>query len=314
MALFELDRGAPFYVAGHRGMVGSAVWRMLESRGFTKLVGRTSGELNLTDRQAVFDFMAEEGPRYVVLAAAKVGGILANDSFPVQFLTENLQIQLNVMDAALEHGVERLVFLGSSCIYPKNAPQPLKEEYLLTGYLEPTNDAYAVAKIAGIKHVQAVRKQYRMPWISVMPTNLYGPEDNYTDGESHVLAALVRRFIEAKSRGLSQVVNWGSGDPLREFLHADDLADAIVFLMENYDGDIPINVGSGEEYSIRELSALIGAAANFEGEISWDSSKPDGTPRKLLDSTLLRDLGWEPRYNLGEKIGSLIEEGNPRFL
>lgn len=282
MPLFELDKEAPFYIAGHRGMVGSAMWRLLESKGFTNLVGKTSKELDLKDRKAVFEFFAETKPKYVVLAAAKVGGILANDSYPVQFLSENLQIQVNVMDAALEHDVERLVFLGSSCIYPKDAPQPLKEEYLLTGPLEPTNEAYAIAKIAGIKQVQAVRKQYGKSWISVMPTNLYGPGDNYTEGESHVMAALIKRFVEAKRDNLPSVTNWGTGKPLREFLHVDDLAESIYHLLKTYDDPMPINIGSGEEISIKDLSDLIRKAVGYEGEVFWDASKPDGVMRKVL--------------------------------
>ena len=282
MPQFELDKEAPFYIAGHKGMVGSAMWRLLEAKGFKNLVGRTSKELDLKDRKAVFEFFAETKPKYVVLAAAKVGGILANDSYPVQFLSENLQIQVNVMDAALEHDVERLVFLGSSCIYPKDAPQPLREEYLLTGPLEPTNEAYAIAKIAGIKQVQAVRKQYGKSWISVMPTNLYGPGDNYTEGESHVMAALIKRFVEAKRDNLPSVTNWGTGKPLREFLHVDDLAESIYHLLETYDDPMPINIGSGEEISIKDLSDLIQKAVGYEGEVFWDESKPDGVMRKYL--------------------------------
>src|ERR1035437_7725366 len=232
----RLDRDAAFYVAGHRGLAGSAIWRHLGSQGFTNLVGRTSAELDLKDRDAVFSFLAETKPRYLVLAAARVGGLLANDTYPVDFLSDNLRIQVNVMDAAVEAGVERLLFLGSSCIYPRLAPQPIKEEYLLTGHLEPTNDAYAIAKIAGILQVQAVRRQYGRHWISAMPTNLYGPGDNFSPQRSHVLPALIRRFVEAKEAGAESVTNWGTGSPLREFLRVDDLADAIVFLLEHYDG------------------------------------------------------------------------------
>ena len=285
MPLFDLDKSAPFYIAGHKGMVGSAMWRLLESKGFTNLIGKTSKELDLKDRAAVFEFMREAKPRYVVLAAAKVGGILANDTYPVQFLSENLQIQVNVMDAALEHDVQRLVFLGSSCVYPKDAPQPLKEGYLLTGPLEPTNEAYAIAKIAGIKQVQAVRKQYGKSWISVMPTNLYGPGDNYTEGESHVMAALIKRFVDAKRDNLPSVTNWGTGKPLREFLHVDDLASCILHLMEDYDDATPINIGSGEEVSIRELSNLIKKAVGYRGVVHWDEEKPDGASVKRLQST-----------------------------
>lgn len=285
MQLFELDKTAPFYVAGHSGMVGSAIWRLLEREGFTTLLGRTSKELDLRDRASVFAFFEDFKPRYVVLAAARVGGILANDSKPVEFLSDNLQIQVNVLDAALEQDVERLVFLGSSCIYPKDAPQPLREEYLMTGPLEPTNEAYATAKIAGIKQVQAVRKQFGRHWISVMPTNLYGPGDNYTDGESHVMAALIKRFMEAKRKNLSSVTNWGSGKPFREFLHVDDLAKALVYLLNHYDSPEPINVGSGREVTIRQLSNIIQEAVGYSGRVSWDLDKPDGVFRKLLDTS-----------------------------
>lgn len=309
MPLFELDKEAPFYIAGHKGMVGSAMWRLLEAKGFTNLVGKTSKELDLKDRTAVLEFFAETKPKYVVLAAAKVGGILANDSYPVQFLSENLQIQVNVMDAALEHDVERLVFLGSSCIYPKDAPQPLKEEYLLTGPLEPTNEAYAIAKIAGIKQVQAVRKQYGKSWISVMPTNLYGPGDNYTEGESHVMAALIKRFVEAKRDNLPSVTNWGTGKPLREFLHVDDLAESIYHLLETYDDPMPINIGSGEEISIKELSDLIQKAVGYEGEVFWDESKPDGVMRKRLDAHLAPSRGEQSgsSLDLGHRLQELFQ-------
>ena len=308
MPLFELDKEAPFYIAGHKGMVGSAMWRLLEAKGFKNLVGKTSKELDLKDREAVFEFFEETKPKYVVLAAAKVGGILANDSYPVQFLSENLQIQVNVMDAALEHDVEKLVFLGSSCIYPKDAPQPLKEEYLLTGPLEPTNEAYAIAKIAGIKQVQAVRKQYGKSWISVMPTNLYGPGDNYTEGESHVMAALIKRFVEAKRDNLPSVTNWGTGKPLREFLHVDDLAESIYHLIETYDDPMPINIGSGEETSINDLSELIRKAVGFEGEVFWDESKPDGVMRKTLSSQ-----SSKPKMTLSDFLASNYVSGPLEF-
>ena len=304
MPLFHLDKEAPFYIAGHKGMVGSSMWRLLEAKGFENLVGKASKELDLKDRKAVFEFFAEFKPKYVVLAAAKVGGILANDSYPVQFLSENLQIQVNVMDAALEHDVERLVFLGSSCMYPKNAPQPLKEEYLLTGPLEPTNEAYAIAKIAGIKQVQAVRKQYGKSWISVMPTNLYGPGDNYTEGESHVMAALIKRFVEAKRDNLPSVTNWGTGKPFREFMHVDDLAEFIYHLLENYDDQMPINIGSGEETSIKDLSELIRRAVGFEGEVFWDESKPDGVMRKALASQ-----SSKPKMTLSDFLASNFVSG-----
>ncbi|WZH52235.1 MAG: GDP-L-fucose synthase [Nocardioides alkalitolerans] len=302
-----LDRDAPFYVAGHRGLVGGALWRTLDGNGFTNLVGRTSSELDLTDRGAVFDFFATEKPIYVALAAAKVGGILANSTYPVEFLSVNLQIQTNVMDAALEHGVDRLLFLGSSCIYPKLAPQPLKEEYLLTGPLEPTNDAYAIAKIAGILAVQAARRQYGKPWISAMPTNLYGPGDNFSPTGSHVLPALIRRYDEAARSGADVVENWGTGSPRREFLHVDDMAEACLFLLENYDGPSQVNVGTGSDVTIREIAETIAEVVGYEGEVRWDTSKPDGTPQKLMDVSLINDAGWTARVGLREGLESTVK-------
>ncbi|QLD12314.1 GDP-L-fucose synthase family protein [Microbacterium oleivorans] len=294
----RLDRHAAFFVAGHRGLAGSAVLRHLEAEGFDRLVTRTSSELDLTERDAVFRFFRDERPRYVVLAAAKVGGILANSTYPVDFLSVNLRIQSNVMDAAAEVGVERLVFLGSSCIYPKFAPQPLREDSLLTGHLEPTNDAYAIAKIAGILHAQAVRRQYGLPWISAMPTNLYGPNDNFSPLGSHVLPALIRRYDEAAAFGSPVVTNWGSGRPRREFMHSDDLAAAILHLMERYDGASHVNVGTGSDTTIREVAEQIADIVGFRGETRWDTDKPDGTPQKLLDISLLRSTGWEPGIGL----------------
>ncbi|MFZ7086705.1 GDP-L-fucose synthase family protein [Curtobacterium sp. RRHDQ10] len=302
-----LDREATFYVAGHRGLVGSAVWRHLESLGFTDLIGRTSAELDLTDRAAVAAFFAATGPRYVVLAAAKVGGILANDTYPVDFLSENLQIQVNVMDAAVDAGVERLMFLGSSCIYPKFAEQPIREDSLLTGHLEPTNDAYAVAKIAGIMQVQAVRRQYGLPWISAMPTNLYGPGDNFSPTGSHVLPALIRRYDEAVRDGATTVENWGTGSPRREFLHVDDLAAAVLHLMEHYDGPEQVNVGTGTDVTIKEIAETIAKVVGFRGTTHWDSSKPDGTPQKLLDVSKLADAGWTSRIGLEDGLRSTID-------
>ena len=304
--LGELDRDAKFYVAGHRGLVGSAIWRLLEREGFSGLVGRSSAELDLRDRDAVFEFFATERPRYVVLAAAKVGGILANNTYPVDFLSENLRIQLNVIDAAQAYGVERLLFLGSSCIYPKFAPQPIREEYLMTGHLEPTNDAYAIAKIAGILHIQAMRRQYGLPWISAMPTNLYGPNDNFSPTGSHVLPALIRRYDEARVAGLPSVTNWGSGSPRREFLHVDDMAAACLFLMENYDGPEQVNVGVGSDVTIREIAEVVAEAVGYQGETKWDTSKPDGTPQKLLDVSKLRELGWEASISLEAGIASTV--------
>ncbi len=302
-----LDRASRTYVAGHRGLVGSAILRRLEADGFSDLVTRTSAELDLRDRDAVFAFFAETKPRYVFLAAAKVGGIMANNTYPVDFLSENMRIQVNVMDAALEHGVERLLFLGSSCIYPKLADQPIRENSLLTGHLEPTNDAYAIAKIAGIVQVQAVRRQYGRPWISAMPTNLYGPGDNFSPTGSHVMPALIRRFDEAKRSGAESVTNWGTGSPLREFLHVDDMADACLHLMDHYDGPQQVNVGTGEDITIKELSELVARVVGYEGELEWDSSKPDGTPRKLLDVSTLADAGWTAKIPLEQGIADTVD-------
>lgn len=301
-----LDKDAPFYVAGHHGLVGGAIWRVLEKAGHTQLVGRSSAELDLRDRDAVFGFMAAERPRYVVLAAAKVGGIMANNTYPVDFLSDNLRIQTNVMDAALEHGVERLLFLGSSCIYPKFAPQPIPEDALLTGHLEPTNDAYAIAKITGILQVQAVRRQYDRPWISAMPTNLYGPGDNFSPTGSHVLPALIRRYDEARAAGLSSVENWGTGSPRREFLHVDDMAEACLFLLEHYDGPQQVNVGTGRDATIKEIAELVAEVVGYEGATTWDTSKPDGTPQKLLDVSKINDLGWTSRIGMREGLASTV--------
>lgn len=314
MSKFPLDRSAKFYIAGHRGMVGSAIWRQAEKQGFTNLLGRTSSELDLRDRGSVFDFFAKEKPQHVVLAAAKVGGILANDTYPSDFLSENLQIQVNVMDAALNHGVERLLFMGSSCIYPKLAAQPIREDSLMTGHLEETNDAYAIAKIAGIMQVQSVRKQHQKSWISAMPTNLYGPGDNYSEEGSHVLPALIQRFESAKRDGQKKVTNWGTGAPMREFLYVDDLAEAGLFLLENYDASGQVNVGVGKDISIKELAELVAKEVGFEGEIEWDSSKPDGTPRKLLDVSLINSLGWKASTSLADGVRLAIADYRARFI
>lgn len=303
----RLDREALFYVAGHNGLVGSAIWRKLEAEGFKNLIGRGSSELDLKDRDAVFSFFASNKPRYVVLAAAKVGGILANNTYPVDFLSDNLRIQVNVLDAAREHGTERLLFLGSSCIYPKFAEQPIREDSLLTGHLEPTNDAYAIAKIAGIMHVQAIRRQYGLPWISAMPTNLYGPGDNFSPEGSHVLPALIRRYDEAAASGIPTVTNWGSGSPRREFLHVDDMASACLHLLENYDGPEQVNVGTGQDVTIKELAATVAEAVGYSGAIDWDTSKPDGTPRKLLDVSKLTASGWTASIDLVSGIRSTVE-------
>jgi len=295
------------YVAGHRGLVGSAIVRAIETEGKHTWFGRTRSELDLLNRRAVFDFLASEKPDAVIIAAAKVGGIHANNTYPVQFLTENLQIESNLMDAAHAAGIEKLLFLGSSCVYPKLAQQPIKEEYLLTGELEKTNEAYALAKISGLKLVQAYRNQYGHSWISAMPTNMYGPGDNFDLENSHVLPALIRKFDDAKSSGAASVTLWGSGTPRREFLHADDLGRACVYLLENYNDEVPINVGVGEDVSIRELAELIRETVGFSGSIDWDSSKPDGTPRKLLDVSRITALGWSAQISLGEGIKSTYD-------
>ena len=295
------------YVAGHRGLVGSAVIRAIETDGQHSWVGRTRSELDLLNRKAVFDYLSLEKPDAVVIAAAKVGGIHANNTYPVEFLSENLQIESNLMDAAHAVGIEKLLFLGSSCVYPKLAEQPIKEEYLLTGELEKTNEAYALAKISGLKLVQAYRSQYGHKWISAMPTNMYGPGDKFDLENSHVLPALIRKFHDAKARGDASVTLWGTGSPRREFLHADDLGWACLFLLENYDDDIAINVGFGEDISIRDLAELIREIVGFEGVITWDDSRPDGTPRKLLDVSRISALGWKPTIGLEEGIKSTYQ-------
>jgi len=296
------------YVAGHRGMVGSAIWRALERQGFTHLIGRTRTELDLLDPAAVNAFYAGEKPDYVFDAAAKVGGILANNTQPAKFLYENLQIQNNLIHGAHLAGVKKLLFLGSSCIYPKFAPQPMREEHLLSGPLEETNQWYAVAKIAGIKMCQAYRRQYGCNFISAMPTNLYGPNDNYDLQHSHVLPALIRKFHEAGVSGAREVVCWGTGSPFREFLYADDLADACVFLMQHYHEEQFINIGSGSEITIKNLAATIARIVGYQGKIVWDTSKPDGTPRKLMDSSRLFALGWKPRVDLETGIRLAYED------
>ena len=299
-----LDPTSRIYVAGHRGLVGSAVWRQLERRGFANLVGRTSDELDLRDRESVQAFFDAQMPAYVILAAAKVGGILANATHPAEFLSDNLRIQLNVLDAAARTGAAKVLFLGSSCIYPKFAPQPIREDYLLTGKLEETNEAYAIAKIAGVLHTQALRREYGLPYISAMPTNLYGPGDNFHPTSSHVLPALIRRFHEATRDGASEVVLWGTGTPRREFLHADDLAAACLLLLETYDDPMPINVGVGEDLEIRELAEIIADVTGFQGSLVWDTTKPDGTPRKLLDVSRIQALGWKAHISLRDGIAS----------
>jgi GDP-L-fucose synthase len=303
-----MNKDAPIYVAGHRGMVGSAIWRALQRQGFNRLLGRTRTELNLMDAQAVNECFAKEKPDYVFIAAAKVGGIHANNIKPAEFLYENLQIQNNLIHAAFLARVKKLLFLGSSCIYPKFAPQPMKEEHLLTGPLEETNQWYAIAKIAGIKLCQAYRRQYGCDFIAAMPTNLYGPNDNYDLQLSHVLPALIRKFHEAKISNAAEVVCWGTGSPLREFLYADDLADACVYLMQNYSDEQFVNVGSGSEITIKNLAEMIGKIIGFVGKIVWDASKPDGTPRKLMDSSRLFATGWRPRIALEPGISVAYED------
>ena len=302
-----MNKSDKIFVAGHRGMVGSAIVRRLESEGFNNLLTRGHSQLDLANESAVAKFFAEERPTIVIVAAAKVGGIKANDDFPVEFLLENLQIQNNVIRSAYQSGGRRLLFLGSSCIYPKFSPQPIPETALLTGPLEPTNEAYAIAKIAGIKLSQAYNREYGANFISAMPTNLYGPNDNFDLETSHVLAALVRKAHEAKMRKDKKLTVWGTGKPRREFLHVDDLASACLLLLEKYDSPEIINVGCGEDISIRELAELICDVVGFDGKLAWDTTKPDGTPRKLLDVTRLRALGWTPAIPLRDGIARTYE-------
>ncbi len=303
-----MNKQDKIYVAGHRGMVGSAIIRKLQKEGYANIVTRTSKELDLKEQQAVRDFFAQEKPKYVVLAAAKVGGIHANNVYRAQFLYENLMIQNNVIHNAHEHDVEKLLFLGSSCIYPKLAPQPLKEESLLSGPLEQTNEPYAIAKIAGIKMVESYRRQYGRNYISAMPTNLYGPNDNYDLNNSHVLPALIRKFHTAKVTGADHVEVWGTGSPRREFLHVDDLADACFFLLRNYDEEMFVNIGTGEDLTIKELAELIKDIVGFQGELRWNTEKPDGTPRKLMDVSRLHNMGWKHQIGLREGITSVYQE------
>lgn len=306
MTTARVDRGATVFVAGHGGLVGSAIWRHLEEQGFSNLAGRRSHEVDLRDATATDALFAEVKPDVVIDAAARVGGILANRTYPAEFLSDNLRIQINLMEAAAKYDVPKFLFLGSSCIYPKLAAQPIREDALLTGPLEETNIAYAIAKIAGITGVQSHRTQYGRHWISAMPTNLYGPGDNFHPENSHVLPALIRRFDEAARSGAGEVVLWGTGSPRREFLHVDDLAAACLVLLEQYDDPAPINVGTGEDLTIRELAELVAESVGFTGEIVQDTSKPDGTPRKLLDVSRLKALGWEPRISLREGIASTV--------
>ena len=297
-----MNKKEKIYIAGHKGMVGSAVWRALEKRGYTNLVGVSSKKLNLRNQQAVLDFYKEEKPSVVIDAAAKVGGILANNDYPYDFLMQNMQIQNNLIDGALNSGIEKFIFLGSSCIYPKFAPQPLKEEYLLTDPLEPTNEWYAIAKISGVKACQAIRNQYGKDFVSLMPTNLYGYFDNFDLQSSHVLPAMLRKFHEAKINGNTPVKLWGSGTPMREFLFVDDMAEAVVFALENKLPEYLYNIGSGKDISIKQLAETIQNVVGHKGDIIWDNSKPDGTPRKLLDVSKMKALGWHYSTNLKEGV------------
>lgn len=303
-----MQKNSKIYVAGHRGLVGSAILRALEQQGFTNLITRTSSEVDLRDYNQIADFFAKEKPEYVFLAAAKVGGIQANNTYRAEFLFDNMMIQNNVIHQAHLNNVKKLLFLGSSCIYPKMAPQPLKEDSLLTGTLEPTNEPYAIAKIAGIKMCDAYRSQYNANFISAMPTNMYGPNDNYDLNNSHVLPALLRKFHEAKEQNHPEVVVWGTGTPLREFLHSDDLAEACIFLMQNYNDFGHVNVGIGEDISIKDLALLIKKIVGYEGNLVWDTSKPDGTPRKLMDVSKINDMGWYAKIGLEEGITKVYQE------
>lgn len=297
-----MNPDSKIYIAGHKGMVGSAIWRTLERKGYTQLLGKSSSELDLRNQQAVRDFISQEKPDVIIDAAARVGGILANNDYPYQFLMENMQIQNNLIDSALQEGIEKFIFLGSSCIYPKLAPQPLKEEYLLTGELEPTNEWYAIAKITGVKACQAIRKQFGKDYVSLMPTNLYGTQDNFDLNTSHVLPAMMRKFHEAKENNHAPVTLWGSGTPMREFLFVDDMAEAVVFALENKLPYYLYNVGTGEDLTIKELAETIQKITGHQGEIVWDSSKPDGTPRKLMDISKMHELGWKHQVQLEEGI------------
>ncbi len=297
-----MEKNAKIYVAGHRGLVGSAIVRGLKAKGYTNIIGRTHKELDLMDGVAVEEFFKTEKPEYVFLAAAKVGGIYANSTYPADFIFQNLQIQQNVIGNAFKYNVKKLMFLGSSCIYPKMCPQPIKEEYLLSGYLEETNEGYALAKISGLKMCQFFNKQYGTNYISVMPTNLYGPYDNFSGINSHVMPALIRRFHEAKINNAPEVVVWGSGTPLREFLYSEDMADACIYLMETYEGNDFFNIGTGKEITIKGLAELIKEVVGYEGKIVWDSTKPDGTPRKLLDVSRLEKAGWKYKMELKDGV------------
>ena len=303
----KITKDTKIYIAGHKGMVGSACWRLLEKKGYKNLIGKSSNELDLKDQQATTQFFKEEKPEVVIDAAAKVGGIWANNQYPYEFLMDNMLIQNNLISSSLKTDIKKFIFLGSSCIYPKMAPQPLKEEYLLSGPLEPTNQWYAIAKMSGVKLIEAIRTQYKKDYVALMPTNLYGPGDNYDLETSHVLPAMLRKFHEAKENNHVPVTLWGSGTPLREFLYVDDLAEAVVFSMENTLKESFYNVGSGEEITIKELALLIQEIVSHNGKIIWDSTKPNGTPRKKLDSSILNILGWRPEIKLIDGIRSTYE-------
>ena len=304
----KITKDTKIYIAGHKGMVGSACWRLLEKKGYKNIIGKSSKELDLKDQKATAKFFKEEKPEVVIDAAAKVGGIWANNQYPYEFLMDNMLIQNNLISSSLKSNVKKFIFLGSSCIYPKMAPQPLKEEYLLSGPLEPTNQWYAIAKISGVKLIEAIRTQYKKDYVALMPTNLYGPGDNYDLETSHVLPAMLRKFHEAKENNHAPVTLWGSGTPLREFLHVDDLAEAVIFSMENTLEESLYNVGSGEEISIKELALLIQQTVGHNGEIIWDNTKPDGTPRKLMDSGQINHLGWFSKTNLKVGINLIYKE------
>jgi len=297
-----MELNSKIYIAGHKGMVGSAIWRTLSAKGYTNLIGASSTELDLRNQQAVKEYIAQEKPEVIIDAAARVGGILANNDYPYQFIMENMQIQNNLIDSALQGGIEKFIFLGSSCIYPKLAPQPLKEDYLLTGELEPTNEWYAIAKITGVKACQAIRKQFSKDYVSLMPTNLYGTYDNFDLNTSHVLPAMMRKFHEAKENNHAPVTLWGSGTPMREFLFVNDMAEAVVFALENKLPDYLYNVGTGEDLTIKQLAETIQKITGHQGEIIWDSSKPDGTPRKLMDVSKMHELGWKHQVDLEKGI------------
>lgn len=299
-----IPKNSKIYIAGHKGMVGSACWKILSNAGYNNLIGKSSKELDLRNQSKVKEFLEKERPFAIIDAAAKVGGILANNNSPYEFLLDNMLIQNNLIQSAHMLNIPKFIFLGSSCIYPKMAPQPLKEDYLLTGPLEPTNQWYAIAKISGVKLIEALRKQYKRDYVSLMPTNLYGQEDNFDLNSSHVLPALIRKFHEAKSNNNPTVTLWGSGSPMREFLHVDDMANAVKFVLENKTSEFLYNVGKGEDLTIKELARIIQSEVGFEGEIRWDSTKPDGTPRKIMDSSKLRKMGWKPKIELINGIAS----------